>query len=91
MKQGKPLEELHINLGEWNRIRYRYGQEHMHPLDVRCGNLLTCSMNYQSGEVIVTDAWAELRRSFTRSDLWRFDRFIEPLDARFIPDFRLRG
>lgn len=90
MKQGKPLEELHINLGEWNRIRYHTSEQFL-PLDDRCGDLFSCSMDYQSGEGVVNAARAELRAKFSRAETTRcFDKFIKPSDAAFLPDFRAR-
>ena len=76
MKQGKPLEKLSINLGEWDYLRYNI-TEHLHPLDYLRGDLFTCFMDYQCDEVVVKSAWADLQAEAEREDI-RWQRSTNP-------------
>lgn len=76
LKQGKPLEKLSINLGEWNRLRYDI-TEHLHPLDYLRGDLFTCFMDYQCDEVVVKAAREDVQARAAREHI-RWPRPTNP-------------
>ncbi|KAI9854054.1 MAG: hypothetical protein M1830_006598 [Pleopsidium flavum] len=77
LKRGQPLEKLHLNLGEWGRIRYKCAGECLHPMDERCGNLFTCEIEpgTTTGRVVVRDEREVMRGKMTEEDWVAFKQF----------------